>query len=402
MKRMIALLLAAVLLPLHVYAENSFIFPLFEASFLQGWLCRDWTEDRFLQEFRAMKYAGFRSLILQSVVDLTHQQTDLSLPKTDPDAYQVTAVHALYPTKIADTQNQPHALEYALQAAEKTGMQIYIGLVSDDLWWNYGWDAPDRHFKSWLARNTADQGNVITELAEMYGDKYHDQIAGFYYTNEFWNVPAEYADACAAICAEELYGLRVLLAEEFPDKPLIISPFYNQTLGEPEQFGSFLAEIVRLSQLRDCDILALQDGAGRNYDAETLRIWNDAVCAACQSMITVWVNNETFDPDGNAISADRLRSDYAATGAAQRHILFSWNHYYHGTAAGDEFSSLMRSMAGDLNNDYRTDAADAASLLRWLSGTGSPPENWSAGDADGSGSLDSADLTRLKRLLLSA
>lgn len=40
----------------------------FTATFLQGWLCRDWTVERWNQEFAAAKAVGFDALILQSVL----------------------------------------------------------------------------------------------------------------------------------------------------------------------------------------------------------------------------------------------------------------------------------------------------------------------------------------------
>lgn len=388
MKGIIAVLLAALLLlPMTVSAEPEQAFPLFESSFLQGWLCRDWTAERFLQELNDMKAAGFRSVILQSAVDLTHTETE-------------TSAAALYPSSLAAGSEQSHALEYALQAAAETGMQICIGLVSDGRWWDHGWNMPDAAFRQWLAQNTADHCTVIREISEQFGERYAPQIAGFYAPNEIWNVMPDYADACAALYAEQLTAVRNALAESFPAHSLMLSPFYNKTLGEPEAYSAFLAEIIRGGSLRRTDILALQDGTGRDYDAGTLRLWQDAVYAACGDMITVWINNETFTSDYSPLSADRLRADYLATSSAGRHILFSWNHYYHGKEQEAAFDQLLHSMAGDINADGAFDAGDTACLIRWLGSTDCVPENWSAGDADGSGTLNAADLTLLKRYLM--
>lgn len=390
MKRITAVLLAALLLlPLTVSAETAQAFPLFESSFLQGWLCRDWTAERFRQELDDMKAAGFRSVILQSAVDLTHTETDVSAA-------------ALYPSSLAAGSEQSHALEYVLQSAAETGMQIRIGLVSDDRWWDYGWDMPDADFRNWLAQNTADQCTVIREIAEQFGERYAMQIAGFYYPNEIWNVTPDCADAYVPLYAAQLSAVRNALAESFPEHSLMLSPFYNKTLGEPEAYSAFLAEIIRSGSLRRTDILALQDGAGRDYDAGTLRLWQDTVYAACGDMITVWINNETFTSDYSPLSADRLCADYLATSSAGRHILFSWNHYYHWKEQESGFDQLLQSMAGDINADGTFDADDAACLVQWLCGTGNAPGNWNAGDADGSGDLNAADLTLLKRHLMPA
>ena len=119
MKRLLTALLAALMLfSVTASADAEQPAPLFEASFLQGWLCRDWTAERFAQELRDMKAAGFRALILQSTVDLTYVQTEADRPKTDPDAFAQDSAYALYPTALVSGSEQAHALEYALAAAE--------------------------------------------------------------------------------------------------------------------------------------------------------------------------------------------------------------------------------------------------------------------------------------------
>lgn len=61
---------------------------------------------------------------------------------------------------------------------------------------------------------------------------------------------------------------------------------------------------------------------------------------------------------------------------------------------------LAASVKGDVNADGVCDLADAVMMQRFLLADGSLSD-WSAGDLDGSGNLNAADLTRLKRMLLS-
>ena len=195
--------------------------------------------------------------------------------------------------------------------------------------------------------------------------------------------------------------MRSQLAESFPAQRLMLSPFYNTALTDRETFCHFLTALVRGSGLRQTDIIALQDGAGRGYDAETIRAWTADAARAVANEVTVWVNNETCTPALQAVPVGQLRDDYLATQAAARHILFSWNHYYHGTELETVYTQMLRGMAGDVNADGQCDRSDVLCVCGMLRGE-APQEavNWSAADLDGSGSLDAADLTGIKRLLL--
>ena len=68
MKRGASLLLSAVICGAYAMpaASSAAGAPRrFTASFIQNWYCRDWTQERWEQEFTAAKSAGFDSLILQ-------------------------------------------------------------------------------------------------------------------------------------------------------------------------------------------------------------------------------------------------------------------------------------------------------------------------------------------------
>ena len=377
--------------------------PLFEASFLQGWYCRDWNEAQWQSELSDMRSAGFRAVILQSAVDLNYEQTDFSQPKTDADAYALTSAYALYPTALVSGSEHAHALEYALNAASKTGMLLYIGTVSDSRWWNYGWGVPDSFFSGWAEENAAQCAAVIAEVWSQYGAQYSEQIAGFYYNNEIWNMDAACTgDALAAyaeILGGNLRGSLEQLALLCPEKPLLISPFYNKDLSSAAQYADFWRAVAEQAQFRPQDIFACQDGGGRDYDTETLHEWNTALQAALGGRMRFWVNNEAFRADNSVRDAAQLRESYLATADAEKHILFSWNHHYHGKLDA-EYAAFLRQMTGDINGDGACSLADAVLLRRWLLGEAVCPANWLAGDLDANGVWNAADLTLLKRMLL--
>lgn len=383
--------------------------PLFEASLLQGWLCRDWTPARWERELLDMKQAGFRSVILQSCVDLTYEKTDASAEKTDPDAYSLTAAYALCPTAAVSGSETAHALSDALAAAEQTGMQIWIGTVSDSRWWNYGWGVPDEGFSAWSAENTAVCGDFVREVTALYGTRYDAQIAGFYYQNEIWNFDAACAGTdggkTAEILAGNISGTLDAVRAACPGKPLMLSPFFNRDLSSAAQYAAFWETLADSSGLRTADIIALQDGAGRDYGTDTLAEWASALHGALRDRVTFWSNNETFRSDFAPLPAADLKADVLATACAKRHILFSWNHYYHAADHAEnaawerDFAKLLAVTAGDINDDGVCSPADAVSLVHWLMHDRIALQNWTAGDLDGSGSLNAADLTLLKRRL---
>ena len=58
------------------------------------------------------------------------------------------------------------------------------------------------------------------------------------------------------------------------------------------------------------------------------------------------------------------------------------------------------SVRGDLNTDGKCDIADAVLLQKYLLTIETKLPNWKAGDPDENGTLNAADLTLMKQLLM--
>ena len=313
----------------------------FSASFIQGWYCRDWDSARWEQEFAAAKSAGLDSLILQSTFDYVREE--LSGNAEDPAAFKRTETYCMFPSAVeADyhsSQNGGDALELALKAAKSNDMQLWLGTVSDPLWLVYRYEAPSTYFKDWISENSELCSGLVTELWERYGTDYGEQIAGWYYNNEIWNIPC----ACdgsdngeyARLIGGNIKATVTAIERSCPEKPLMLSPYYNTELSTAEQYGSFTAAIIDAAGLRGYDVYALQDGGSSPFaSTDILHEWAEAQKKAVDGRLRFWINNETIVWDRlyaerSAMSADRFREYYYATAdLAESNVVFSWNHYY--------------------------------------------------------------------------
>ncbi|MBQ9695242.1 MAG: DUF4434 domain-containing protein [Oscillospiraceae bacterium] len=419
MKRILGLFIAALMLlsfPCAMNAGASDGRPSrFYATFLQNWLCRDWTEDQWREEFDAAREAGFQAVILQSVCDIVRGEA--SGEPQDPAGYPDASAFCMYPSAIPalsgayrSSQNGGDALALALTAAQETGMQLWIGTVSDDLWWKYGWGMPQpdgdsTYFEEWSAENAALSASLVTEIWERYGREFGGQIGGFYYVNEIWNLDAACHGTDGGLYSECIGGnIRQTIRaidNACPDKPLLISPFYNPDLSTPAQYTAFLTDLIEAAQFRPIDIYAGQDGGGAERSPAVIREWALAQKQAAEGQMRFWINCESFQADLTPKPIEALRADYAATAdLAECAILFSWEHYYRGTELDAAFTAFAgECLWGDVNGDGVLSVTDAVMLQKWLLCIGkmTQPE---AADLLPDGKIDILDLALVKHALL--
>jgi len=325
---------------------------LLSGSFLQGWLCRDWSLERWNSEFAAMKDVGMDHMILQSVYDWALYSN--GGVAQDWEAYTTNTRYSLYPTEIEGLKganltsiNNGDELEYALMAAKENGMKIYIGLLSDDRWWKYGWGVPvlptgktdpatESYFATWCEYNGDLAAQMIVEIWERYGEEYGEQIAGWYYYNEIWNIDVgcKRTDNMAyATCIGNNMNIMLdAINEVCPEKPMMLSPFYNQEISTPEEYKNFWTDIFSVANFRAGDIFAPQDSVGaKNIPIEDLDEWIGGLkeAANTEEGLRFWVNNENFTSGLASAPVSRLIQQIEATDPyAETHITFSWNHYY--------------------------------------------------------------------------
>lgn len=415
MKRGASLLLSAVICGAYAMpaASSAAGAPRrFTASFIQNWYCRDWTQERWEQEFSAAKSAGFDSLILQSTYDIV--RGDCTGEKQDTAAYPSAESFCMFPsaskTTYHSSQNSGDALALALEAAKATDMKLWLGTVNDDMWWNYGWGAPTSYFESWSADNAELCGGLVAEMWERYGADYGGQIAGWYYTNELWNIEAACDDSdggeYARIIGENIKATVTAIERSCPEKPLIVSPFYNTDISTAEQFGDFIGDVIGAAGLRQIDIYAPQDGGGREYAPDVICEWAQAQKKAVDGRMRFWINSECFNNDMTAKPLSSLRANYEATAdLAEENIIFSWNHYYASdrTLNSQFMEFTSDTLQGDVNFDGQFTVADIVTLQRWLLGASDANvRDWKAADLCADGRLDTFDLCLMRKALVEA
>lgn len=323
---------------------------LISGSFLQGWLCRDWSQSRWDQELAAMKELGMDTLIIQSSYDWATTAANSSAYGQDWTKYTTTTRYSLYPTAIpelAGANNSADQLERALKAAKENNIKVFIGLLSDDRWWRFGWGNPtapsgktdlvaDSYFADWCRYNGDLSAKMIEEIWNRYGKDYGEQIGGWYYYNEIWNFDAACAGTdsgvYAKILADNFNAYLDAIEENCPGKPLMMSPFFNRTLSTGAQYGAFWKSIFAQANFKSGDIFAPQDCIGEHPDMiDTAPEWIGSLADAAKTKegMRFWVNNEAFTASYTSGPVDRVISQIEATKPyAETHILFSWNHYY--------------------------------------------------------------------------
>lgn len=321
-------------------------------SFLQSWICRDWTYSRWNQEFASMKELGMDYLIIQSVYDGSFYQGKAK--EQDWQSYTLSSYTGLYPSEIEElegaflsSQNKGDALGLALKAAKNNDMKVYIGLISDSRWWDFGWGRPklpsgkkdratESYFATWCEHNGKLNAQMINEIWNRYGNEYGEQIAGWYYYNEIWNIDVacrQSDDKVYATCiGNNINYFLDAINEACPDKPLMLSPFFNDTVSTAEQNKQFWIDIFSVADFRTGDIFAPQDCVGgKNISIDELDSWIGGLkeAADTEEGLCFWVNNECFTPDYKPAEVSRLIEQIEATQKyAEAHIFFSWNHYY--------------------------------------------------------------------------
>jgi hypothetical protein len=229
----------------------------------------------------------------------------------------------IYPSGVAGyKQNTEHdVVERALDAADASGAQVYLGLqINDDWWTNYLSD------KAWL-KNESKVANVLADdLWKRY--RHHGSLTGWYLGFEVDNIASTPAEWDNLIAFYRTVGNH--LHKLAPGKPIVISPFFSTTADlSPAQWQTMWEYVLKRSPI---DVLALQDGVGVGHATKAqLPEWFSAVQNAIQNSrprMQFWANTETFTLDSEPRPIRPIVNDMCTVQPyVSSYLSFSFNHY---------------------------------------------------------------------------
>lgn len=331
-----------------------------KGSFIQSWLAAYWDQERWDQEILEMKKSGMDFIIIQAVggtdydTDGVKQRNVMKLP--------MKSCSVDYPSKLSFFEggyNGTDLLGNCLRACKKHGLKVMIGTISDNRLWKFGWSiiptmpfgkifvSRDSYMAQWAKQYGERCDAVIKEVMEMYGEEYGDQIYGWYYDPEIWNIRT----ACwgidlgtySKIIGNSLSNLARSCSKYCPGKPILVSPFINPSNSTARQCGNMWRKVFAHTAFRPGDIFCPQDSYGNNPNID-LENWYREYKRAVDTKpgLKLWANNENFRSGGIATIDSFARQIEATAKYAEANICFSWNHYYSNTQENKGYDASYR------------------------------------------------------------
>ncbi|MDR1742223.1 MAG: DUF4434 domain-containing protein [Dysgonamonadaceae bacterium] len=280
-----------------------------EGTFIQSWLCGSWSDAQWDAEFKALKEAGMKYLIMAPML-----QTDEEGDKS-----------SVYPSSW--NPSAPDVLETLLRSAKRNDFKVFLGINMNERWWRLNYD------DKWLYEQMEEGNKVIDEILAKYKSRYEETLYGWYWVWEVDNLNCNTSE-CRTILANCLNINLDHLSKVCPDMPLMLSPFMNYRVGvDASGYGQMWKEVFAKAQFRKGDIFAPQDccGAG-GLTTDMLREWFGALKAAVDTKkgLLFWTNVENFEQH-SWTSAPMNR--YAKQIETERPfvsgmITFAYSHYY--------------------------------------------------------------------------
>jgi len=283
--------------------------PTFGSTFIQYWYCQNWDYDRWIEEYQMLKKIGINEVILQNIADTKSH-------------------YAVYQTKMEGyICNSIDMVETALCAADTLGMNVRIGLGTNDDWWS------DKIYdQTWLDDESEVNSMMVKEIITMYGN--HKSLDG-------WYIPYEFHPLTALSLAKQADINRFFkkIASTIrlnSTKTIMIAPFYKAQMTWHITLASWSNFVHHILKDTGIDILALQDsvGAGFNTLEHLDEIYAYTKKATDEIGLILYAVTETFEVNSNdylPAQQSRIREQLSIESAYVRgFVAFSVDHYQNG------------------------------------------------------------------------
>lgn len=295
-----------------VFAQVLKSYPIADGTFIQDDLIANWNDDRWQQEFTALKDAGMHYVIFAPTLNTNEKGIN----------------ETMYPSELKDVKQKYKSdlVDICLRNASKAGFKVFLGLNLNAEWWKADFTY------EWL-KNQMETGNSIAdELIHKYKNKYGDVMYGWYWVWEVDNVHCNtppLQDALANILNINLDHLHAVT----PSMPFMLCPFMNYRKGTADENRVMWEYVFSKSHFNRGDIFAPQDciGAG-GLKLDILDVWFREMKKAVDTKpgLLFWSDAETFDqrfwtiaPLNRFIKQMEIVKPYVSN-----IISFAYSHYY--------------------------------------------------------------------------
>lgn len=293
--------------------------PVLEGTFIQSWLVSGWDDATWQKELAVMKEAGLKYLVFCLVNEGNDGSYNVAYPSEIPC--------------LGKYHNGNDVFDICLKHCSEFGIKVFVGLNGSDKWW-----VIYSLYQDWLFHQMELGNQIASEVYKKYKTKYADTFYGWYWIWELFNMPLfsynfygrdQQVDIVIKAININLDYLTVL----DKDMPLMLSPFANDRITTLEEHSDFWNTFLKKAHFRSGDILCPQDAVGAEWtQLENLDQWFGIYKQAISHRpdMKLWANNENFvQSDWSSSTLDRLIKQLDITSKyAERHITFSYNHYY--------------------------------------------------------------------------
>lgn len=298
-------------------------------TFIQSWLCQNWSDAKWETELDYMDQAGMTYLIY---ADVAYRDSGTWTTK--------------YPSQIsglAGTNNGLDVIENVLRNCARHNIKVFIGMG------NYSEFEVNGGIGSTFTSFCNISAQIVAEIYNLYHSRYPDTFYGWYFVPEFNN---NYLNMTPYV-SKFASGMNVVINELNqldPAMPLLLSPYFMKyyTTASVSSTKTFWTNMLTRINFRAGDILAPQDAVGAGWiemsDLDSVtKMYRQAVDAANKGVI-LWSNCESFiqNHDSSLLGPPETENTTFVTSPLNRYvqqmtivsqyvdniIMFSYNHYY--------------------------------------------------------------------------
>ncbi|MCX7019220.1 MAG: DUF4434 domain-containing protein [bacterium] len=286
-------------------------WPVAHGSFIQEYLCKDWSDEKWQSEFRYLGEAGMSVLIFGSAAN---SQKHIAYYPTRLDGYKCA-------------EGYGDLVDACLRNAARANFQVFIGLNFHEDWWRKSANDPQ-----WLFAQMEEGNRIADELYARYKQRYPREFAGWYWVWEADNLnfkqPKQRATLAKAldISVTHLHALDTTM-------PVMLCPFMNRMCGGADEYGDFWKDIFANCSLGRGDIFCPQDCVGGGgLRLEDVPAWFGAMgkAVATKPGLRFWCDTETFaQSDWTAGTIDRFVKQIEIVAPfVEKSVTFAYCHYY--------------------------------------------------------------------------